>query len=103
MKDLRCQSAIWIRVAFFASLIIFGGCSYFVSWDQANRSSIGQPIDRIINLSGKPDDVWKREDGMTIYKYHLKKVDPSCVHYWIVNDQKLIVDFYYEGACHPIG
>ncbi len=86
-----------------AVMLVLPACSYFVSWEDANKNVIGHSIDEIIKLEGEANRVWKREDGMTIYRYDLKKLDPSCVHYWVVNDKKVIVDFYYEGYCRPIG
>lgn len=77
-------------------------CSMFVSWDDANRPAIGRPIGQVTELWGKPEKVWKRDEGLAVYKYHLEKIDPSCIHYWVVNDSQVIVNFYYEGHCRPI-
>jgi len=52
---------------------------------------------------GQPDRIDALGDGNKEYKYHLKKLDPSCVHYWIVDPQGIIVDYRYEGRCRPIG
>lgn len=52
---------------------------------------------------GKPLAIWQREEGLHEYKFHLKKLDPSCFHYWLVDDSRVIVDYYYEGYCHPVG
>ena len=87
----------------FVCAALLAACSYFVSWEEANKSAIGHPIEEIVNLEGPPEKIWQRDDGLTVYKYHLKKLDPSCYHYWIVNDKKVIVDFYYDGFCRPIG
>ena len=91
------------RYLIWACILISSACSYFVSWDEANRPSVGDPIDEIIKVWGEPSKIWTRDDGMTIYEYDLKKLDPSCIHYWVVRKDKIIVDFYYTGYCRPIG
>jgi hypothetical protein len=87
--------------ALFVGVMV--GCSYFVSWDHANKGAIGHSIDEIIKVEGYPNQTWTRDDGMTIYKYDLWRLDPSCVQYWIVDAGKLIVGSYHEGHCRPIG
>ena len=83
--------------------LLFAGCAFLNTWDDVMHTWIGADIARITNLWGEPRGIWTREDGMTIYKYELKKLDPSCVHYWVVSKEKIIVDFYYEGYCRPVG
>jgi hypothetical protein len=78
-------------------------CSLFTSWSDVMMGWVGHPVEEITELWGPPEKLWVREDGKSIYKYHAKDIDPSCFHYWIVNDQKVIVDFYYEGYCRPVG
>lgn len=83
-----------------ASLI---GCAFLNTWDDVMGSWVGAPITRIENLWGPPDKTQTRADGNTIYKYHLEDLDPTCVHYWVVNPEGTIVDFYYKGYCRPVG
>lgn len=83
--------------------VLLSGCSYFVTWEQSVEGGVGRPVDDIIKTWGKPDSIKKDNNGNSIYKYHLKKLDPSCIHYWIVGDNGIIIDFYYEGNCSPIG
>lgn len=90
----------WIMIV---GVLVSSACAYFESWDHANAGAIGDPIRNIVLIWGPPDHKWQREDGFTIYEYHLKKLDPSCFHYWVVNPQGTIVDFYYKGYCRPIG
>lgn len=78
------------------------GCTYFTSWSDVMGGWVGHDIDDITELYGKPDATWVREDGSTIYKYHHRGVDPSCVQYWVVNQAGTITGFYYEGWCRPI-
>lgn len=85
----------------FLTLLI--GCAFLNTWDDVMRSWVGAPVTRIEKLWGPPDETHARTDGNMIYKYHLKDVDSSCVHYWIVNPEGIIVDFYYEGYCRPVG
>lgn len=84
-------------------LAFISACAYFASWDELYRDSIGRPIAEKLELWGQPDKIWVREDGKAVYEYHLKKIDPTCVHYWVVNDKKIIVDLYHEGHCRPVG
>lgn len=84
-------------------LILPIGCSYFVSWDEKSERSLGRPIHNYIRLNGSPDSINPLPNGNKEYKYHLKKLDPTCIHYWIVNPQGIIVDYRYEGRCRPIG
>lgn len=92
-----------MRLCIVALTTWLAGCAYFVSWEESNRGAIGHPVEEIAKLWGPPDQKWTREDGKTIHKYHLKKLDPSCIHYWVVDEQGIITDFYYDGYCRPIG
>lgn len=82
-----------------------GACSYFVSWDDISKPLIGDPFSNITDFDfwRHPDEVKSLPDGQTEYKYHLKKLDPSCIHYWIVDAEGIISDYRYEGRCRPIG
>ena len=91
------------KVFLVLAIAILFGCSYFVSWDDLGNSWVGHPIEEIIDLWGKPDQVITTGNGQREYKYHRRQVDPSCVHYWIVNSQDVITGFHYEGRCRPIG
>lgn len=79
------------------------GCSYFVSWDDLGNSWVGHPIKEITDLWGKPDNVIDIGTGQKEYKYHRRQVDPSCIHYWVVDAKGIITGFHYEGRCRPIG
>lgn len=103
MNPSRHALSLWMRGGAWVAPMFIAACSLFTSWSDVMNTWVGDPIERITSLWGPPARVWTREDGMTIYRYDLKKLDPSCVHYWVVNDQKLIVNFYYEGYCRPIG
>lgn len=91
----------WHLVFWLCSALI--GCAYFDSWEESNGGAVGRPWEEIAKLWGPEDQTWIRDDGKTIYRYHLKRLDPSCVHYWVVDEQGVIVDFYYDGYCRPIG
>ncbi len=84
-------------------VVSLSGCSYFVSWDQSMEGGVGRPIDEITKTWGEPDSIKDDDDGRKIYKYHLEKLDPSCIHYWVVGNDGVIIDFHYEGHCRPIG
>lgn len=86
----------------FILFVLLLGCSYFVSWEESVEGGVGRPIDDIIETWGAPESIKEYEDGRKRYKYHLNKLDPSCIHYWIVREG-LIVDFEYEGYCRPVG
>jgi hypothetical protein len=92
-----------MRSYLLITVIFFTGCSYFTSWDEQSERVLGQQIDLVIRLDGQPDAITLLPDGQKEYKYHLKKLDPSCVHYWIVNEEGIIIGYRYTGYCRPIG
>ncbi len=85
----------------FTVFVALTSCSYFVSWADVNQRAVGHSIQEIIDLWGSPNMI-SGQETKKIYRYDLKKLDPTCVHYWIVNEEGVIVDFYYEGYCRPI-
>ena len=80
-------------------------CSYFVSWNDISEPLIGHPFSEITKFESwqHPDEVRTLLNGNKEYKYWLKKLDPTCIHYWIVDPQGIVVDYHYEGRCQPIG
>lgn len=86
-------------------LVLLTGCSYFVSWDDISKNYIGHPLSEYEEFETwqKPDEIKTLPNGNKEYKYHLKKLDPSCVHYWVVDPQGIITDYHYDGRCRPIG
>jgi hypothetical protein len=84
-------------------LAVFSGCSYFVSWDESVEGGVGRPIRDIKKTWNEPDEITLLPSGHKEYKYWLKKLDPSCIHYWIVDEQGIITGYRYEGRCRPIG
>lgn len=90
---------MWIcdRGAAITVLLSLSSCSYFVSWDDVSRDWVGAPIARLVSVWGDPDEVIAGRE----YKYALKRVDPSCVHYWIVDEHGTIVGYRYTGRCEP--
>ncbi len=94
---------IWRLVVTLAATLLLAGCVYFTSWNDVMKGWVGHPIAEIVKLEGPPDAITPLSDGNKEYKYWLKKVDPSCIHYWIVNPQGVITGFHYEGRCRPIG
>lgn len=103
MNALRHWRATCLLSVALALQMYAAGCSLFASWDGMAKSWVGDPINRITESWGEPTRIWTREDGMTIYQYDLKKLDPSCVHYWVVDKGGIIAGFHYEGYCRPIG
>ncbi|MDA7852393.1 hypothetical protein N9A71_02485 [Porticoccaceae bacterium] len=89
--------------AFLSIFLISTGCSYFVSWDEKSKRAIGRPIENYIRLNGPPDKLSPTENGSMEYKYWLKNLDPSCIHYWVVDKEGTIIGYRYEGRCRPIG
>ena len=88
-----------------AVLLPVSACSYFVSWNDISEPLIGHPFQEITKFESwqHPDEVKALPNGDKEYKYHLKKIDPSCIHYWLVNPQGIITGYRYEGRCRPIG
>jgi len=86
-------------------IVFFAGCSYFVSWDDVSKPFIGDPLSSLTKFKSweKPDSIKTLPDGQKEYKYHLKKLDPSCVHYWIVDKEGIITGYRYTGYCRPVG
>lgn len=82
---------------------IISGCSYFVSWDSSARSWIGRKISEFVDLNGQPASVKRVDQWIEEYKFEFRKLDPTCVHYWLVNESGIIVDYRYEGRCRVIG
>ena len=87
----------------FLFIILLSGCSYFVSWDESVQGGVGRPVENIKKIWGNPGEITSLPNGQKEYKYHLKKLDPSCVHYWIVNEEGIITGYRYTGYCRPIG
>ena len=85
-------------------IVIFAvGCSYFASWDDRSKILIGEPITVYSDLNGPPDKITPLPNGQKEYKYHLKRLDPSCIHYWVVNAEGVITGYRYTGHCRPVG
>ena len=84
-------------------IVVLAGCAYFVSWDESVSGGVGRPIADIKKTWGAPDEIRDLTNGDKEYKYWLKKLDPSCVHYWIVGPDGIINGYHYEGRCRPIG
>ncbi len=91
-----------MRLTVIISTLVISGCIYFTSWDELGQGWVGRDISEITNLWGEPDTVTK-ENRHDIYRYHLKDLDPSCIHFWIVDKNGVIKGFRYEGYCSPIG
>ncbi|WP_299491922.1 hypothetical protein [uncultured Shewanella sp.] len=91
-----------IRIYYFILLVFLNGCAYFVSWDEQSQVLLGENIEVCIKLDGPPDTVTILPHGNKEYKYHFKKLDPSCIHYWIVNKEGIITGYHYRGYCRPI-
>ena len=100
-----CQPVVtrqnWLYVSVL-TLALLAGCSYFVSWDEAVSGGIGRPMAELQKTWGEPDRIYTLRDGNKEYEYHLKKIDPSCFHYWRVNPEGIVVDYRYSGRCRPI-
>ena len=94
----KCSAVLVVAVTLSVS-----ACSYFVSWDDKSQMLIGRPVEVYTRVNGPPDGIKELPNGNKEYKYWLKKLDPSCVHYWIVDPQGVITGYHYEGRCRPIG
>lgn len=64
---------------------------------------VGSNIQRIEELYGPPVEVKEIERELKVYKYHHERIDPSCIQYWIVDSNGIIVSGHHEGRCRPIG
>lgn len=60
-------------------------------------------MEKFIALNGSPSDVRQVDAATREYRYDLRKLDPSCVHYWLVDEHGIIVGYHYKGYCRPIG
>lgn len=93
----------YIKTITIATALLSASCAYFVSWNDVMDSWIGHDIEEIVNLWGAPDKIIENDKGQKEYKYHRERVDPSCIHYWVVDESGVIVGGHYEGRCRPIG
>jgi len=83
--------------------LLLAGCAYFVSWDDVSRPNIGRPVEEIIALWKHPYEVRQIDATTREYRYDLRRLDPSCVHYWLVDEHGIIIGYHYKGYCRPIG
>lgn len=81
-------------------VILFAGCSYFVSWEDISDPVVGSSMEDIKKIWDEPDEIITRSNGEKEYKY---KIDRSCTHYWIVDQKGIITDYRYTGYCRPAG
>lgn len=88
-----------MRYILLLFVLLMVGCA---SWDDVMDGWIGKPFARIQRLWGEPDRAWKRTDGKMVYMYYVEDIDHSCVHYWVVNSEEVIVDSRHKGFCYPI-
>lgn len=91
-----------ICIVFTLVIINLVACTYFSSWNGLGNSWVGSQINEILELWGQPDEIISGENNEKEYKYRLPKIDPSCIHYWMVNNQGTIVGFHYQGRCDPV-
>jgi hypothetical protein len=92
-----------LRLTSFGIALSLAGCIYFVSWDDVSQPWVGKPISDYIALYGSPAEVRQVDPLMLEYKFNLPKIDPGCVHYWLVNQSGIITSFHHKGYCRPIG
>jgi hypothetical protein len=78
-------------------------CSYFVSWKDVSQSWVGRPVSEFIKLNGQPSTIAEAAGGEFEYRFDLKRLDASCVHWWLVDKGGTIVGYRYQGYCRPIG
>ena len=91
-----------LRVPAIIFLVLIASCAYFVSWDDLMESWVGRDISDILQLWGEPDSINEHGGGKKAYEYR-GRADSSCIYAWIADGDGIIVDFYYEGYCRPIG
>lgn len=94
---------IYKKRYYLVLLAFLSACSYFVSWDESVKGGVGRSISDIKETWGDPDDIIALPNGYKEYKYNLESLDPSCVHYWIVNHRGTIMGYRYKGYCRPVG
>ena len=82
--------------------VSLGGCTYFISWDDVMEKWIGHNIVEIEKIWGKPASVENNINGNSIYVYPKKRISPTCIHYWIVDENGVIVGLKHEGSCRPV-
>ncbi len=63
------------------------------------RTWVGAPMERHIEVYGKPDQILERPDGKKIYKYLDHSGVSHCTQFWVVDSRGKIVDQYHEGYC----
>jgi hypothetical protein len=60
-------------------------------------------MSEFVRLNGPPTLITPQDNNESEYRYDLKKLDPSCVHWWRVHSDGKIVGYRYQGYCRPIG
>ena len=85
------------QAAISALTIFLAGCAYFRSWDDSSRLWIGDAIAKYVAIQGPPTSITEIDNDVTEYKFALTRVDPKCVHYWLVNKAGVIVSYRFEG------
>ena len=81
-------------------LVLFSGCSYFVSWEDISDPVVGRSMEDIKKIWDEPDEIIPLHSGEKEYRY---KIDRSCTHYWIVSPEGIIIGYRYTGYCRPVG
>ena len=87
-------------IYFLLAVILFSGCSYFVSWEDVSDPVVGHSMEAVEKIWSEPDQITPLANGAKEYKY---KIDRSCTHYWIVDKKGIVTGYRYTGYCRPVG
>ena len=90
-------------VVLLITIVTTISCSYFVSWDDVSKPVIGSNITEVTKTWGEPDEKRHISGEKIEYIYHLKDLDPTCHHTWIVNKNGVVDGYTYSGRCRPVG
>jgi hypothetical protein len=96
-------SLFWPFLTTLTGSLLAAGCAYFVSWHDLSKSWVGHPIARFVSVNGEPSSITPLADGDEEYRFDLRKLDPSCVHWWKVDKEGTIVGYRFQGRCRPVG
>jgi hypothetical protein len=61
----------------------------------------GRPAAVLVKEWGRPTSIKQLEERRLEYRYPRSDISPSCVHFWIMNEQNFVVGHRYEGECRP--
>lgn len=86
-------------VVLLAALSGLSACSSAPPRDNEMDRWFGHPATELVKAWGPPKSIVKLEERRLEYKYPRPDIDPSCIHFWLMNRQGYVIAHRYEGRC----